>query len=90
MRPHAGIGQNMAHRSIATGVVSHTLTFHDRFEAGAWLLMAHEGAHAGRGRSYGRAHVFTEDGRAVASFVQESLIRDAHPEGSTSTAGRRN
>jgi len=90
MRPHAGIGQNMAHRSIATGVVSHTLTFHDRFEAGAWLLMAHEGAHAGRGRSYGRAHVFTEDGRAVASFVQESLIRDAHPEGSTSNAGRRN
>jgi hypothetical protein len=31
-----------------------------------------------------------EDGRAVASFVQESLIRDAHPERSTSTTGRRN
>jgi hypothetical protein len=31
-----------------------------------------------------------EDGRAVASFVQESLIRAAHQEGSTSNAGRRN
>jgi len=89
MRPHEGIGQNMAHRSIATGVVSHTLTFHDRFEAGQWLLLAHEGTAAGRGRSYGRAHVFTEDGRAVASFVQESLIRDANPPGAPPTEQRR-
>ncbi|HWE71158.1 MAG TPA: acyl-CoA thioesterase domain-containing protein [Acidimicrobiales bacterium] len=89
MRPHEGIGQNMAHRSIATGVVSHTLTFHDRFEAGQWLLLAHEGTAAGRGRSYGRAHVFTKDGKAVASFVQESLIRDATPPGAPPTEQRR-
>ncbi len=89
MRPHEGIGQNMAHRSIATGVVSHTLTFHDRFDSGQWLLLAHEGTAAGHGRSYGRAQVFTEDGRAVASFVQESLIRDANPQGSPSTEKRR-
>jgi acyl-CoA thioesterase II len=89
MRPHEGIGQNMAHRSIATGVVSHTLTFHDHFDAGQWLLLAHEGTAAGRGRSYGRAHVFTEDGRAVASFVQESLIRDANPPGAAPTEQRR-
>ena len=30
----------------------------------------------GRGRSYGRADVFTEDGRLVASYVQENMIRD--------------
>jgi acyl-CoA thioesterase II len=89
MRPHEGIGQNMAHRSIATGVVSHTLTFHDHFEAGQWLLLAHEGTAAAGGRSYGRAHVFTEDGRAVASFVQESLIRDANPPGAAPTEQRR-
>jgi acyl-CoA thioesterase len=77
MRPHEGIGQNMAHRSIATGVVSHTLTFHEPVDPGRWLLMAHESPYAGRGASYGRAHVFTEDGRLVASFVQESMIRDA-------------
>lgn len=89
MRPHEGVGQNMAHRSIATGVVSHTLTFHDRFDSGQWLLLAHEGTAAGLGRSYGRAQVFTEDGRAVASFVQESLIRDATPPGSPTTEKRR-
>jgi acyl-CoA thioesterase II len=76
MRPHAGIGQNMAHQNIATGVVSHTLTFHEPIETGTWLLMAHESPYAGRGASYGRALVFTQDGRLVASFVQENMIRD--------------
>jgi acyl-CoA thioesterase len=77
MRPHKGIGQSMAHRNIATGVVSHTLTFHEHIETGTWLLMAHEVPYAGRGASYGRAQIFTEDGRLVASFVQENMIRDA-------------
>jgi acyl-CoA thioesterase len=77
MRPHPGVGQNMAHGAIATGVVSHTLTFHQPAEVGAWLLMAHESTYAGRGASYGRANVFTQDGTLVASFVQESMIKDA-------------
>jgi acyl-CoA thioesterase-2 len=75
MRPHPGIGQQMAHRSLDTGVLTHTLTFHRPVDAGAWLLMVHEGAYAGGGRAYGRAHVFDRDGNLVASFVQESLIR---------------
>jgi len=79
MLPHAGVGQNMAHRNIATGVVSHTLTFHEAVPVGEWLLLAHESPYAGRGASYGRAHVFTRDGRLVASFVQENMIRDTGP-----------
>jgi acyl-CoA thioesterase len=79
MLPHAGIGQNMAHRNIGTGVVSHTLTFHEPVPFGEWLLLAHRSPYAGRGASYGTAHVFTEDGRLVASFVQENMIRDAGP-----------
>lgn len=75
MRPHAGIGQEMAHRSLDTGVLTHTLTFHRPVAVAEWLLLAHEGAYAGRGRAYGRAHVFDRDGALVASFVQESLIR---------------
>jgi acyl-CoA thioesterase II len=79
MLPHAGIGQNMAHRNIGTGVVSHTLTFHEEVPFGEWLLLAHESPYAGRGASYGTAQVFTQDGRLVASFVQENMIRDAGP-----------
>jgi acyl-CoA thioesterase len=75
MRPHAGIGQSMAHVTIGTSVLSHTLTFHEPVDAGEWHLLAHESPYAGAGRTYGRAHVFTEDGRLVASFVQDNMVR---------------
>lgn len=79
MRPHAGIGQADAHKTLSTGVVGHTLTFHEPFHARAWLLIAHESPHAGGGRSYGRAQVFSREGRLVASFVQDNMIRAAAP-----------
>jgi acyl-CoA thioesterase len=86
MRPHAGIGQADAHKTLSTGVVGHTLTFHEPFTTRDWLLVAHESPHAGGGRSYGRAHVFTRDGRLVASFVQDNMIRAAAPGGGGRTA----
>lgn len=80
MRPHAGVGQALAHRSISTAVLSHTLTFHEDFSAADWMLLRHEVPYAGRGRGYGRAHVYRADGVLVASFVQDSMIR-ARPDG---------
>ncbi|MEU9272974.1 acyl-CoA thioesterase domain-containing protein [Streptomyces sp. NPDC048251] len=82
MRPHKGVGQVMAHKAISTGVLSHTITFHEPFSAADWLLLEHSSPYAGHGRGYGRADVFTEDGRLVASFVQDNMIR-AMPEGSS-------
>src|ERR1700685_3171711 len=76
MRPHLGVGQALAHVSISTSVITHTLSFHEPFDPGQWLLLSQESQYAGRGRSYGRGTVFTEDGRLVASFVQENMIRD--------------
>ncbi|MFN2539494.1 MAG: acyl-CoA thioesterase [Mycobacteriales bacterium] len=75
MRPHPGVGQSQAHVTVTTGVISHTLTFHEPFSAADWLLLRHSSPYAGRGRSYGRADVFRTDGQLVASFVQDSLIR---------------
>jgi acyl-CoA thioesterase II len=75
MAPHRGVGQAQAHVSISTGVISHTLTFHEPFSAAEWLLLSHNSPYAGRGRSYGRADVFRSDGQLVASFVQDGLIR---------------
>jgi acyl-CoA thioesterase-2 len=75
MRPHAGVGQALAHRTISTSVITHTLTFHGPVDAGRWMLLCHESPLARAGRSYGRAHVFSEDGVLVASFVQENMIR---------------
>lgn len=75
MRPHAGVGQSLAHKTITTGVLSHTMTFHEPFAAADWLLFSHRSPYAGRGRGYGQADVFTSSGDLVASFVQDSLIR---------------
>jgi len=80
MRPHAGVGQSMAHRTISTTVVTQTITFHEPFHAGSWLLLDQRSSYAGRGRSHGTADVFTEDGALVASFAQDNVIR-AFPEG---------
>jgi acyl-CoA thioesterase II len=77
MRPHEGVGQAQAHRTLSTGVVSHTLTFHEPVSAHEWLLMSHRSVHAGHGRCYGRADVFREDGTLAASFVQDGMIRPA-------------
>lgn len=75
MRPHAGVGQAQAHVSLSTGVLSHTITFHEPLQAARWLLLAHRSLYAGHGRSYGRADVFGPGGSLVASFVQDSMIR---------------
>lgn len=88
MRPHAGIGQSLAHVTLSTGVISHTLTFHEPFAAADWMLLAHRSPYAGRGRTYGRADVFAQDGRLVASFVQDNMVRNL-PEDQSPT-GREN
>jgi acyl-CoA thioesterase len=79
MRPHAGVGQSQAHVIVTTGVISHTLTFHEPVPPGEWLLLSHHSPYAGRGRSYGTADVFAADGGLVASYVQDGLIRPRDP-----------
>ncbi|HEY3671804.1 MAG TPA: acyl-CoA thioesterase domain-containing protein [Acidimicrobiia bacterium] len=75
LRPHEGVGQHDAHRGLSTGVVGHTIVFHEPFRADEWLLLAHQSPYAGRGRTFGTADVFTADGRLVASYVQTNMVR---------------
>ena len=74
---HHGYDESEAHRTIATGVVAHSISFHDRFDAGDWLLLANDSVWAGRGRAYGRCDVFSADGRLVATCTQDAMIRQA-------------
>jgi len=76
MRPHpdkVNIGD--AHRTVSTGVIAHTAHFHERFDVGEWLLVTQQSSYAGRGRVHGSGSVFSEDGRLVASFSQDSMAR---------------
>ena len=86
MLPHEGIGERMAHASFSTGIVGHTVSFHEPIDPTSWILIAQHSTYAGRGRAYGVGQVFTEGGHLVASFSQEALMRP-FPEGH-SPAGR--
>lgn len=85
MLPHKGVGQAQAHITLSTGVVSHTLTFHEPLSASEWMLLAHRSPYAGHGRSYGAADVFSAEGALVASLVQDNMIREI-PAGRTPSA----
>jgi acyl-CoA thioesterase len=78
MRPHRDtvhIGE--AHSTLSTGVIAHTTHFVDTFDVSQWLLMATEATKAGSGRVFGGGRVFTEDGRLVAVFHQDSMAKAA-------------
>jgi acyl-CoA thioesterase len=76
MRPHRGTTDiREAHRSISTGVISHTSHFHDPADVSRWLLLTQEATFAGNGRVGGGGAVFTEDGRLVSTFQQDAMVR---------------
>ncbi len=76
LAPHSDVvSVRDAHQSISTGVISHTAHFHDDVDVGEWLLFAHEGSYAGRGRIFGRGAVYTHDGGLVSTFAQDSMAR---------------
>lgn len=89
MRPHEGVGQGAAHAAFSTGIIGHTVSFHEPVDVGAWHLLAHRNTYAGRGRVFGHGEVFDRGGQLVASFSQEAMVRHfpegVSPEGQEST-----
>jgi len=75
LRPHDGVGQADAHVRIHTAVTGHTLWFHRPFRLDDWCLVAQQVPIATGARAFGQGHVWDGDGRLVASFAQESMIR---------------
>jgi acyl-CoA thioesterase II len=75
MRPHAGLAEHQSHLKVSTGVLAHSVSFHEPFDAREWLLLDQRVPWAGKGRFYGCGNVFTGNGALVASFTQEGLLR---------------
>jgi acyl-CoA thioesterase len=87
LRPHADVvDATQAHRTISTGVISHTVHFHDHADASDWLLFVHEGTFAGHGRVFGQGAVFARDGSLVSTFAQDSMVRGVEGELDRTTA----
>jgi acyl-CoA thioesterase-2 len=75
MRPHPGFGEADAHVTLSTGIMSIAIAFHDEVDVTGWLLYANPAIYAGRGLVQGEGHVFTQDGRLVASYSVQAMIR---------------
>jgi acyl-CoA thioesterase II len=70
-----GVSERDAHVSVQTGVVTHSLWFHQPFDVAQWLRMQIHGVRMSGGRGFGTGAVYTPSGSHVASFAQESVIR---------------
>jgi len=55
--------------------LDHAMWFHRPFRADEWLLYAQESPSAAGARGFTIGHLFTRDGRLVASVAQEGLMR---------------
>ena len=70
-----GVSQQDAHVRLQTGVVSHSIWFHQPFDVSQWLRVDIRGQRLAGGRGFGTGAVYTQAGSLVASFAQESVIR---------------
>jgi acyl-CoA thioesterase-2 len=82
LRPHAGIGQDQAHRTISMGINSINLSLHRAVRADHWMLYHHLSTFAGDGMTHSEGRVHDEEGQLVASFTVEAMVR-AVPGGGT-------
>lgn len=75
LRPHAGYSEAMAHKTISTGILQATVAYHSDVDVTEWLLYANRVVYTGRGMTQGEGRVHTEDGRLVASYSVQGMIR---------------
>jgi acyl-CoA thioesterase-2 len=85
MRPHPGIGTSQAHHTISTAVMGIGISFHDPVQWDGWIRYRHESTYAGSGMCYVRGQVLTEEGRLIASFTQDAMIRAFEATGSATS-----
>lgn len=75
MRPHSGVGQWQAHRSLSTGINAIALSLHADIRADQWLRYHHHSTVANGGMTHSECRVYTEDGALVASFTVDAMVR---------------
>jgi acyl-CoA thioesterase-2 len=75
MRPHHGYGEADAHVTMSTGIMSVGIAFHDDAPVTEWFLYANPAIWSGRGLAQGQGQVFSQDGRLMASYTVQAMIR---------------
>jgi acyl-CoA thioesterase len=75
LRPHAGIGQREAHRTLSTAINAIAIAFHDDVRMDRWVLYRHLATVVHDGMCHSECRVHDEDGNLVASFSVDAMIR---------------
>ena len=75
LRPHPGIGQADAHRTLSTAVNAVGIALHRPVRVDRWLLYHHHSTFAGDGMTHAECRVHDEDGELVASFTVDAMVR---------------
>ena len=75
LRPHEGIGQSAAHRTLSTGINAINLSLHRAVHADEWMLYHHYSTFAGDGMTHAECRVYTEGGELAASFSVDAMVR---------------
>lgn len=75
LRPHQGIGQDQAHRTLSTAINAIAISFHADVRADGWMLYHHLSTFAGDGMTHAECRVHDEGGRLLASFTVEAMVR---------------
>jgi acyl-CoA thioesterase len=75
LRPHAGIGQSQAHRTLSTAINAITISFHANVRADRWMRYHHHSTFAGDGMTHSECRVYDLEGALLASFSVEAMVR---------------
>jgi acyl-CoA thioesterase len=75
LRPHAGVGQHEAHRTLSTAINAIALSLHGEVRADRWMLYHHHSTFAGDGMTHGECRVHGETGDLLASFTVDAMVR---------------
>ncbi|HLN15635.1 MAG TPA: DUF427 domain-containing protein [Acidimicrobiales bacterium] len=75
MRPHPGVGEAQAHVTMSTGIMAVSIAFHDDAPLDEWFLYATTATWSGRGLAQGEGRIFAGDGRLLASYSVQGMIR---------------
>jgi acyl-CoA thioesterase-2 len=70
--PH---GHTFWESSMQVASLDHAMWFHQAFRMDEWLLYVMESPVASKSRGLAHGHIFTREGKLVASTTQEGLIR---------------
>jgi acyl-CoA thioesterase/uncharacterized protein (DUF427 family) len=75
MRPHAGVSQAEAHRTLSTGINAIGIALHADVRADRWMRYHHRSTFAGAGMTHAVCGVYTEAGEPLASFTVDGMVR---------------